>query len=96
MWLWEPICYGDAFHVEMDCALVLSNDADLQVPVTMAIDLNVPVIIVNPHRHSGQRDCLFGSESRKLNKRLIVSSQLPRAVIDANGRTIVRPSHWDP
>jgi hypothetical protein len=86
----------DAFHAEMNCALVLSNDADLQVPVKMAINFHVPVIIVNPHRHLGQRDCLFGSESRKLNKRLIVSSQLPREVTDAGGRIIVRPSHWDP
>ena len=86
----------DAFHQEMSCALVLSNDVDLQVPVRMTIDLGVPVIIVNPHRHKGQRDCLIGSESRKLSDRHLARSQLPRQLVDADGRTITRPTAWDP
>jgi len=85
----------DAFHKNMDRALVLSNDADLQVPVTMTMELGLPVVVVNPHRHSPQRDCLFGSETRKLTKRHLAASQLPREVSDASGRVIRCPPEWE-
>jgi hypothetical protein len=74
----------------------MSNDADLQVPVTMAMKMDVPVIVVNPHRSSGQKDCLIGSETRNLKKRHLLRSQMPQQVIDAKGRVIRRPTRWDP
>ena len=41
----------DACHDKMDVALVLSNDSDLQTPVTMAEEVSgVRVITVNPHK----------------------------------------------
>lgn len=67
----------DAFHGEMTCALVISNDADLQVPLDMATKLGVSVITVNPHRHKGQKDHLAGSERRALRRSHLERNQFP-------------------
>lgn len=86
----------DAFHKTMDTALVISNDADLQMPVDMAMQLGIDVIMVNPHRHSGQKSHLNGSDRRNLRRTHLSQSQLPQTVYDKRGRAIVRPKLWDP
>ena len=86
----------DAFHKRMDSALVVSNDADLQVPLDMAMQLGIQVILVNPHRRGGQKNHLVGSDRRNLRKAHLSQSQLPRTVYDEKGRAIVRPKVWDP
>lgn len=88
----------DTFHRDetgLDCALVLSNDADLQTPVETAMKLGIKVVVVNPHRHHGQKDHLFGSDRRNLRVSHLQRSQLPREVHDSLGRLVFRPTGWD-
>jgi len=84
----------DACRGHMETALVLSNDSDLQTPVTMAMELGIEVIIVNPHRHHGQAEHLIGSDTRNLRVSHLQASQLPDPVTDEAGRAIHKPSSW--
>jgi uncharacterized LabA/DUF88 family protein len=72
----------DACHDEMDVALVLSNDSDLQTPVDMAQDLGIRVITVNPHQQGDQP------------RRLLGRSRLPNPSIASNGDEIRKPPEW--
>ena len=81
----------DACHDNMDVALVLSNDSDLQTPVTMAEEVSgVRVITVNPHKHSDQPQRLLSLDKRTLNRRLLLRCQLPNPVTDDRGERIVK------
>ena len=84
----------DACHQEMDAALVLSNDSDLQTPVEMAERAGVPVITVNPHERRNQQRHLHGSGKRSLSPRLLARCQLPDPVYDIRGEQILKPSEW--
>ena len=85
----------DACHDNMDVALVLSNDSDLQTPVTMAEEVSgVRVITVNPHKHSDQPQRLLSLDKRTLNRRLLLRCQLPNPVTDDRGERIVKPPEW--
>jgi uncharacterized LabA/DUF88 family protein len=86
----------DAVLGEISCALVISNDSDLQVPVDMAVDAGVDVIVVNPHRHNRQDDHLRGSDRRNLRVRHLELSLFPEQVFLNDGRTVKRPPRWDP
>jgi uncharacterized LabA/DUF88 family protein len=84
----------DACHRNMNAALVMSNDSDLQTPVTMAEQAGVRVITVNPHKQSDQPRRLRSSDKRTLNRRLLVRSQLPNPVTDDRGEQILKPPEW--
>ncbi len=84
----------DACHKHMDVALVLSNDSDLQTPVSMAEDIGVRVVTVNPHDQSDQPRRLLSSHKRTLNRRILRHSQLPDPVVDDRGERIHKPSLW--
>lgn len=84
----------DAFNDLMDVAVVVSNDSDLQTPVDMVRHLDKKVYVVNPHRHSGQRATLIGTQSIHLRRWHLDKHQLPDEVVDADGRTLRRPPDW--
>ena len=84
----------DACHKNMDVALVLSNDSDLQTPVTMAEGEGIAVITVNPHKQSEQPRRLLSGDKRTLNRRLLKRCQLPDPVTDRTGTEIHRPKEW--
>ena len=84
----------DACHKNMEVALVLSNDSDLQTPVTMAEEEGIIVITVNPHKQAEQPRRLLSSDKRTLNRKLLERSQLPNPVTGRNGRKIHRPKEW--
>jgi len=84
----------DAAHREMEVALVVSNDFDLQRPVERAMALGIRVLTVNPHRHAGQRPSLRGSDTRNLRMSHLRSCQMPDVVVDVDGRRIRRPQEW--
>jgi hypothetical protein len=54
---------GDAAHKDMQAALVISNDSDLQESLEMAMRLQVKVITCNPHDRSKQSRHLDGDEA---------------------------------
>lgn len=84
----------DACHQEMEVALIVSNDSDLQTPVTMANRAGITVITVNPHELRNQPRHLFGNGKRTLSRRLLTRSQLPDPVYDPRGRQIRKPGGW--
>jgi NYN domain len=81
---------------KMECALVISNDSDLQESIDVAMTLGVRVITCNPHDHHSQPQHLKGHETRNLRKRHLAKSQLPASIPTAGGKTIRRPARWDP
>lgn len=84
----------DACNKNMDVALVLSNDSDLQTPVTMAEGEGIAVITVNPHKQSEQPRRLLSGDKRTLNRKLLERCQLPDPVTDRTGRSVHRPREW--
>lgn len=84
----------DACHSAMKCALLISNDFDLQRPVERAIEAGVEVLVVNPHRSGGQRPAVRGSGTRNLRRHHLRDNQLPNPVRGPRGRPIRRPPEW--
>jgi len=84
----------DACHASMTCALVVSNDADFQESIDLAMEKRVEVILVNPHHHRKQRDHLKGTDVRRIRPALLRCSQLPERVRLADGRFVHRPPEW--
>ncbi len=86
----------DACHGMMEAALVISNDSDLQESIDMAMRRGVHVITCNPHDHRNQAVKLRGDETRNIRKRHLAKAQLPREVRTSDGKTVTRPTLWDP
>jgi len=84
----------DTCHGVAPIALVISNDSDLQVPLEMAMELGVTVIVVNPHRHSSQSNHLHGSDRRNLRVSHLRHAQFPDQVDLGGGRSVSKPAEW--
>jgi hypothetical protein len=97
----------DACNGEMEAALVISNDFDLQRPIERAMTSGVEVVIVNPHRErergtrsvvplakSRRRPAVKGTDTRKLTKRLLMQCQFPDIVTGRDGAELRRPKGW--
>lgn len=84
----------DAVTKAINVAVLISNDSDLQVPINMAREVGVRVVLVNPHRHAGQSDHLEGDERRNLTVRHLRKSQLSFTVVADDGSLITRPKEW--
>jgi hypothetical protein len=78
----------------MSCALVISNDFDLQRPVDRAIEANVKVLVANPHRRSRPRAAVKGSGTVNLRLHHLRDHQLPDPLVDAIGHWVRRPPSW--
>jgi uncharacterized LabA/DUF88 family protein len=84
----------DSFRKDCKVAIVISNDADLKEPVTMAQnELGVVVGIVNPHPPEKRSFDLKGNFFKQLRAGPIAGSQFDEELTDANG-TFRRPSTW--
>lgn len=84
----------DSCHKEMDVALVMSNDSDLQTPVDIAEQEGITVITVNPHEQRNQQRVLRSSDKRTLDEGILRRSQLPDPVLSGSGREIYKPRPW--
>ena len=84
----------DACHKNMEVALVLSNDSDLQTPVTMAEKEGIVVITVNPHKQTQQPRRLLSGDKRTLSRKLLERCQLPDPVTTRAGKLIHKPKEW--
>lgn len=84
----------DAFHRHITCALVISNDSDLQTPVDMARELGLQVITANPHKHRGQAQHLHGDGTRTIKRTHLARSQFPETVLSRTGSVLRRPDTW--
>jgi uncharacterized LabA/DUF88 family protein len=83
----------DAFNKDCQVAVVISNDADLKEPVTMARSLGVTVGIVNPHPKNKRSHDLEGNFFKQLRSGPLAGAQFAEELTDANG-IFRRPSAW--
>lgn len=84
----------DSCHKNMDVALVLSNDSDLQTPINMAQELGIRVVTVNPHGHAKQPRVLIAEDKRTLSRRTLGRSQLPNPVVAEGNQRLYKPTEW--
>jgi hypothetical protein len=91
----------DACNRNMDTAIVVSNDSDLQTPVDLAMKCGCNVVTVNPQmidrrarRVRKQYPHLFGSETRNLSVGRLRRNLLPDPVTGADGEPIYCPPSW--
>lgn len=86
---------ADALRRDMDCALIVSNDFDLQRAVDIAVSEGVSVVVANPHRHHSKKDpSLTGSDTRNIRTAHLRDSQLRDVVLSARGEQLHRPPSW--
>jgi uncharacterized LabA/DUF88 family protein len=83
----------DAFKKDCKVAMVISNDADLKEPVTMARELGVVVGILNPHPRKKRSLDLQGNFFKQLRAGPIAGAQFPEELKDANG-SFRKPADW--
>ena len=88
----------DGWENDYEQALVISNDADLALPVSIVRDkLHHPVGVVNPNIDPKEampkelRDA--ATFNRRIHKSVLVRCQFPPTLQDAIG-TITKPSAW--
>jgi len=87
----------DCFMNLFDEAVVISNDGDLASPIAMVRDKFQKTIgVVNPHNRSKVSGGLIKASSfhrRKINTKILATSQFPSTLTDATG-TFSKPSSW--
>lgn len=84
----------DACHRLIDRALIISNDSDLQTPVTMGHDVGREGDPREPTPSQRQADNLHGDDRRNLTRRHLAACQLPERTWDAEGREVRCPAAW--
>jgi uncharacterized LabA/DUF88 family protein len=86
----------DACREELDVAVIVSNDSDLEEPVRIvreALGKTVGVLRVDAE----PRRCVFAGQVdfiKPLRRAHFSGSQFPDAIVDSTGATIRRPSEW--
>lgn len=88
----------DGYEDDYEQALVISNDADLALPISIVRDkLQRPIGIVNPNIDPKEvmpkelRDA--ATFNRRIRKSVLVKCQFPPTLQDTTG-TITKPSTW--
>jgi hypothetical protein len=76
-------------------AVVISNDADLQLAIKLVVGHGVPVSIVNPHRGPTNGRLLREASSEiPLRRSIFGQCQLPPTVQTSNGKQVHKPRQW--
>lgn len=87
----------DAFHGRCTRAVVVTNDSDLETPISMAVQLGVDVTLVNPHfRRRANQSLLKAANTPQivLTEEMIARSQMPTPAVGRNGKQIHKPHQW--
>lgn len=87
----------DCFFNDFDEAVVISNDSDLALPIETVRRFGKRVGVINPHprrKMSGELERVASYRLRTINKTALAKCQFPPTLIDAQGRTISKPSSW--
>lgn len=88
----------DEFEKEYEQAIVVSNDADLALPIEMVRDnLSLPVGIVNPNldpkAYTPKELTDAATFVRRLRRSTLRNCQFPPQLQDSTG-TITKPASW--
>jgi hypothetical protein len=87
---------ADAFRAECEAAAIISDDSDLVLPITIAMEeLEHGVTLLNPNVRSEPARKLRGvaTSYRSISDAAFASCLLPDAITDARG-TITKPPDW--
>jgi len=88
----------DCFSNDFDEAVVISNDADLVLPIEMVkTRFGKQIGVVNPHRRhkmSGHLARAASYHRPSINNSVLAACQFPDPVTDASGRQIAKPPSW--
>lgn len=85
----------DAFTRRMDRAIVISNDADLRNAIDITVRIaGVPVHVVSPDLWVLNDLKAVATTYGIISPDMVKRHQLPNAVLDAAGNTLVRPERW--
>jgi uncharacterized LabA/DUF88 family protein len=86
----------DAFDRAADSYAVVTNDSDLVPPVQVLSDrgIDVSLVSVAEERYNKAFAQAGISGVRQIRRGVLESSQLPRTIVDAQGRTIRKPPTW--
>jgi len=89
---------ADGYEHDYEQALVISNDADLALPISLVrsrLLLSVGVVNPNVHSQAGMPNELRNAAIfvRRLRESVLRSCQFPSTLQDAKG-TITKPSSW--
>ena len=85
----------DGFRKRYEVAVVISNDSDLVLPISIVRDeLGLPVGVVNPRGHPSYELRRVASFFKRIRKGILEGSQLPPTLTDERG-TITKPTKWE-
>ena len=87
----------DCFDNDFDAAVVITNDADLTLPIEYVVSrFGKPVGVINPHTRSRISRELIRAASwhyRQINRSVLARSQFPATLRDAQGE-FRKPARW--
>lgn len=84
----------DAFTAPARCAIVVSNDSDLALPIRKLVDRGSCVGVFSPGRTVSKKLEEVASFVRTLRPSLLPRSQFPSELEDDRGRVIRKPVAW--
>ncbi len=87
---------ADGFRGDYEVAVVISNDSDLVLPITIVRkQLQLPVGVLKPGKRRVYAVELMNAATfyKPIRKGVLAASQFPPQLTDANG-TITKPSRW--
>jgi len=87
----------DCFADDFDEAAVISNDADLALPIERVVrDSKKPITVINPHssnKISGNLIRVASFHKRTINRSVLAACQFPPILQDSHG-TFSKPASW--
>lgn len=84
----------DAYNKKFEVAVLVTNDSDLLEPVRIVRqELNLPVGILNPHRHHSAVLKSQATFMKRIRQSDVAACQFPELMTDEKGR-FHKPSTW--
>jgi len=84
----------DAYKDRFECAVVISGDSDLKMPIEMVInEFQKPVGVVNPHKNPSRQLQKIATFYKQIRQSVLLKCQFPDQLIDDKG-TFSCPERW--
>lgn len=85
----------DACQKRFDKMMIISNDSDLQGPISMVVtELGIPVIQCSPDINVNRALRDVSTHSMILQTKRLSTCLLPTTLVLPNGSTVTRPPNW--
>jgi hypothetical protein len=85
----------DAAFNEMEVALVISDDHDLEEPLRLVrTQLDIKLIVASPRNRDRLQRAVGAEERRTIHEELLMKCQLPETSFDADFHKVSRPDAW--